>query len=147
MTSAENSYKYYTASDEGKYSGVIPEGTAEVNVVNTHKEMYSISVTKTVRGNQGDKTKEFDFVLKLTAGDGIELPTTIEYKKGKESEKIDLTNGEAVFKLAHGEKISFKDLPIGIGYEVTEVMQKMMDIPSAVKMLQALLRQMWMFLL
>lgn len=117
---AENSYKYYTASDEGKYSGVIPEGTAEVNVVNTHKEMYSISVTKTVRGNQGDKTKEFDFVLKLTAGDGIELPTTIEYKKGKESEKIDLTNGEAVFKLAHGEKISFKDLPIGIGYEVTE---------------------------
>lgn len=117
---AENPYKYYTASDEGKYSGVIPEGTAEVNVVNTHKEMYSISVTKTVRGNQGDKTKEFDFVLKLTAGDGIELPTTIEYKKGNESEKIDLTNGEAAFKLAHGEKITFKDLPAGIGYEVTE---------------------------
>lgn len=117
---AENPYKYYTASDEGKYSGVIPDGTTEVNVVNTHKEMYSISVTKTVRGNHGDKTKEFDFVLKLTAGDGIELPTTIEYKKEKESGKIDLTNGEAVFKLAHGEKISFKDLPAGIGYEVTE---------------------------
>lgn len=117
---AENPYKYYTASDEGKYSGVIPEGTAEVNVVNTHKEMYSISVTKTVRGNHGDKTKEFDFVLKLTAGDGIELPTTIEYKKGKENGKINLTNGEAAFKLAHGEKITFKDLPAGIGYEVTE---------------------------
>lgn len=117
---AENPYKYYTASDEGKYSGVIPDGTAEVNVVNTHKEMYNISVTKTVRGNQGDKTKEFDFVLKLTAGNGIELPAVIEYKKGKENGKIDLTNGEATFKLAHGEKISFKDLPIGIGYEVTE---------------------------
>ena len=117
---AENPYKYYTASDEGKYSGVIPEGTAEVNVVNTHKEMYSISVTKTVRGNQGDKTKEFDFVLKLTAGDGIDLPAAIEYKKEKESGKIDLTNGEAVFKLAHGEEITFKDLPAGIGYEVTE---------------------------
>lgn len=117
---AENLYKYYTASDEGKYSGVIPEGTAEVNVVNTHKEMYNISVTKTVKGNQGNKTKEFDFVLKLTAGDGIELPAAIEYKKGKESGKIDLTNGEAVFKLAHGEEITFKDLPAGIGYEVTE---------------------------
>lgn len=117
---AENPYKYYTASDEGKYSGVIPEGTAEVNVVNTHKEMYSISVTKTVKGNQGDKTKEFDFVLKLTAGDGIDLPATVEYKKGEESGKIDLTNGEAVFKLAHGEEITFKDLPAGIGYEVTE---------------------------
>lgn len=117
---AENPYKYYTASDEGKYSGVIPEGTAEVNVVNMHKEMYSISVTKTVRGNQGDKTKEFDFVLKLTACDGIELPAAVEYKKGKESGKIDLTNGEAAFKLAHGEKITFKDLPAGIGYEVTE---------------------------
>lgn len=117
---AENPYKYYTASDEGKYSGVIPEGTAEVNVVNMHKEMYSISVTKTVRGNQGDKTKEFDFVLKLTACDGIELPAAVEYKKGKESGKIDLTNGETAFKLAHGEKITFKDLPAGIGYEVTE---------------------------
>lgn len=117
---AENPYKYYTASDEGKYSGVIPEGTAEVNVVNTHKEMYSISVTKTVRGNQGDKTKEFDFVLKLTARDGIELPAAVEYKKGKENGKINLTNGEAAFKLAHGEKITFKDLPAGIGYEVTE---------------------------
>ena len=117
---AENPYKYYTASDEGKYSGVIPEGTAEVNVVNTHKEMYSISVTKTVKGNQGDKTKKFDFVLKLTAGDGIDLPAAVEYKKGEESGKIDLTNGEAVFKLAHGEEITFKDLPAGIGYEVTE---------------------------
>lgn len=117
---AENPYKYYTASDEGKYSGVIPDGTAEVNVVNTHKEMYNISVTKTVRGNQGDKTKEFDFVLKLTAGNGIELPAVIEYKKGKENGKINLTNGEATFKLAHGEKITFKDLPAGIGYEVTE---------------------------
>ena len=117
---AENPYKYYTASDEGKYSGVIPEGTAEVNVVNTHKEMYSISVTKTVKGNQGDKTKEFDFVLKLTAGDGIDLPATVEYKKGEESGKIGLTNGEVVFKLVHGEEITFKDLPAGIGYEVTE---------------------------
>lgn len=117
---AENSYKYYTASDEGKYSGVIPEGTAEVNVVNTHKEMYGISIIKTVRGNQGDKTKEFDFVLKLTAGDGIELPAAVEYKRGKEGGKIDLINGEAAFKLAHGEKITFKDLPAGIGYEVTE---------------------------
>ena len=117
---AENPYKYYTASDEGKYSGVIPEGTAEVNVVNTHKEMYSISVTKTVKGNQGDKTKEFDFVLKLTAGDGIDLPAAVEYKKGKENGKIDLTNSEAEFKLAHGEEITFKDLPAGIGYEVTE---------------------------
>lgn len=117
---AENPYKYYTASDEGKYSGVIPEGTAEVNVVNMHKEMYSISVTKTVRGNHGDKTKEFDFVLKLTAGDGIEFPAAVEYKKGKENGKIDLTNGDAAFKLAHGEKITFKDLPAGIGYEVTE---------------------------
>ena len=117
---AENPYKYYTASDEGKYSGVIPDGTAEVNVVNTHKEMYNISVTKTVKGNQGNKTKEFDFVLKLTAGDGIELPAAIEYKKGKESGKIDLANGEAEFKLTHGEKLTFKDLPAGIGYEVTE---------------------------
>lgn len=117
---AESAYKYYTASDEGKYSGVIHEGTAEVNVVNTHKEMYGISVTKTVRGNQGDKTKEFDFVLKLTAGNGIELPAVVEYKKGKESGKIDLTNGEAAFKLAHEEKITFKDLPAGVGYEVIE---------------------------
>ena len=82
--------------------------------------MYSISVTKTVKGNQGDKTKEFYFVLKLTAGDGIDLPAAVEYKKGKENGKIDLTNSEAEFKLAHGEEITFKDLPAGIGYEVTE---------------------------
>ena len=115
---AENPYKYYTASDEGKYSGVIPEGTAEVNVVNTHKEMYSISVTKTVKGNQGDKTKQFKFQMSIT-GNGV--PGNLAYAKNGKAGSVAVKNGIAEFTLGHKDVIVFKEVPEGVEYAVTEL--------------------------
>ena len=115
---AENPYKYYTASDEGKYSGVIPEGTAEVNVVNTHKEMYSISVTKTIKGNQGDKTKQFRFQMSIT-GNGV--PGNLAYAKNGKAGSVAVKNGIAEFTLGHKDVIVFKEVPEGVEYAVTEL--------------------------
>lgn len=120
-TITENAYKYYDASDGGKYTGQIEDGVcANVDVVNTHKEVYDISVSKTVKGNQGDKKKEFDFTLSLKPSDGIEVPAAVEYKNGRKAGSLNIMNGAINFKLAHGDTIVFKDLPVGLEYEVVE---------------------------
>ena len=120
-TITENIYKYYDASDGGKYTGQIEDGVcANVDVVNTHKEVYDISVSKTVKGNQGDKKKEFDFTLSLKPSDGVEVPAAVEYKNGRKTGSLNIMNGAVNFKLAHGDTIVFKDLPVGLEYEVVE---------------------------
>lgn len=120
-TITENTYKYYDASDGGKYTGQIEDGVcANVDVVNTHKEVYDISVSKTVKGNHGDKKKEFDFTLNLKPSDGVEVPAAVEYKNGRKTGSLNITNGAVNFKLAHGDTIVFKDLPVGLEYEVVE---------------------------
>lgn len=120
-TIKENSYKYYTASNDGEYSGTIDdESEAEINIINTHKEVYDLSVSKTVKGNQGDKTKKFEFTLTLNGESGIEVPSILEYKKGNETRTMNVVNGNVEFALSHGETIVFKDLPAGISYKIVE---------------------------
>lgn len=120
-TIAESTYKEYVPSDNGRYSGKIEENKiAEVSIVNTYKAKYNLAVSKTVKGNQGDKTKEFDFVLKLTGTDEVAVPNSVEYKKGSKSGSSNVVDGCINFKLAHGEAIVFKNLPDGISYEVIE---------------------------
>lgn len=120
-TITENTYKYYDASDSGKYTGQIEDGVcANVDVVNTHKEVYDISISKTVKGNQGDKKKEFDFTLSLKPSDGVEMPAAVEYKNGRKTGSLNIMNGAVNFKLTHGDTIVFKDLPVGLEYGVVE---------------------------
>lgn len=120
-TITENTYKYYDASDGGKYAGQIKDGVcANVDVVNTHKEVYDISVSKTVKGNQGDKKKEFEFTLSLKPSNGVEVPAAVEYKNDRKTGTLNIMNGAVNFKLTHGDTIVFKDLPVGLEYEVVE---------------------------
>lgn len=120
-TVTENTYKEYKASDNGIYSGQVEAGkTSEVSVVNTYDEKYDISVSKTVKGNQGDKSKSFDFVLKLTGSDGLVVPDSVDAEKDGSFETMKVVDGEVKFTLSHGEKITFKKLPAGVRYEVTE---------------------------
>ena len=120
-TVTENAYKEYKPSDNGTYSGQIETGkTGEVSVVNTYDEKYDISVSKTVKGNQGDKSKSFDFVLKLTGSDGLVVPGSVDVEKEGNFETMKVVDGEVKFTLSHGEKITFKKLPAGVRYEVTE---------------------------
>lgn len=117
----ENAYKDYKPSDNGKYNGKIETGkTGEISVVNTYNEKYDISVSKTVKGNQGDKSKNFEFVLKLTGSDGLVVPGSVDVEKNGNFETMKVVDGEVKFTLSHGEKIIFKKLPAGVKYEVTE---------------------------
>lgn len=120
-TVTENAYKNYKPSDNGKYNGKIETGkTGEISVVNTYDEKYDISVSKTVKGNQGDKSKNFEFVLKLTGSDGLVVPGSVDIEKNGNFETMKVVDGEVKFTLSHGEKIIFKKLPAGVKYEVTE---------------------------
>lgn len=120
-TVTENAYKDYKPSDNGKYNGKIETGkTGEILVVNTYDEKYDISVSKTVKGNQGDKSKNFEFVLKLTGSDGLVVPGSVDIEKNGNFETMKVVDGEVKFTLSHGEKIIFKKLPAGVKYEVTE---------------------------
>ena len=120
-TVTENAYKDYKPSDNGKYNGKIEaEKTGEISVVNTYDEKYDISVSKTVKGNQGDKSKNFEFMLKLTGSDGLVVPGSVDVEKNGNFETMKVVDGEVKFTLSHGEKIIFKKLPAGIRYEVTE---------------------------
>lgn len=120
-TVTENAYKDYKPSDNGKYNGKIETGkTGEISVVNTYDEKYDISVSKTVKGNQGDKSKNFEFMLKLTGSDGLVVPGSVDVEKNGNFETMKVVDGEVKFTLSHGEKIIFKKLPAGVKYEVTE---------------------------
>lgn len=120
-TVTENAYKNYKPSDNGKYNGKIETGkTGEISVVNTYDEKYDISVSKTVKGNQGDKSKNFEFVLKLTGSDGLVVPGSVNVEKSGNFETMKVIGGKVKFTLSHGEKIIFKKLPAGVKYEVTE---------------------------
>lgn len=120
-TVTENAYKNYKPSDNGKYNGKIETGkTGEISVVNTYDEKYDISVSKTVKGNQGDKSKNFEFVLKLTGSDGLVVPGRVDVEKNGNFETMKVVDSEVKFTLSHGEKIIFKKLPAGVRYEVTE---------------------------
>jgi len=120
-TVTENAYKNYKPSDNGKYNGKIETGkTGEISVVNTYDEKYDISVSKTVKGNHGDKSKNFEFVLKLTGSDELVVPGSVNVEKSGNFETMKVIGGKVKFTLSHGEKIIFKKLPAGVKYEVTE---------------------------
>ena len=120
-TVTENTYKDYKPSDNGKYNEKIEAGkTGEISVVNTYDEKYDISVSKTVKGNHGDKSKNFEFMLKLTGNDGLVVPGSVDVEKNGNFETMKVIDGEVKFTLSHGEKIIFKKLPAGVRYEVTE---------------------------
>ena len=118
----ENAYKEYESSDNGSYSGKINGSEeAQINIINTYKEVHNLTVKKTVNGNQGDKSKSFDFTLHLSGAEGIEIPSDINCQfDGKAQQMKADADGNVNFKLKHGEEIVFKDLPAGISYEIIE---------------------------
>ena len=64
-----------------------------------------LTITKTVTGNFGDKSKAFEFSMQVDGGNSFELTA-----KGTA-----LTNGKSdyTFSLKHGEKIEIEGIPVG----------------------------------
>ena len=120
----ETAYADWTPSllDNTTWDGSIQKDTpSEIKVKNTYEGKRQLTVKKTVEGSMGNKTKQFQFQLKLTAPEGQVLPTELEYTKGDENGTIK-SNGDAyAFTLAHEETIVIKGIPSQSTYTVTEV--------------------------
>ena len=86
-------------------------------MTNTVSPSCKLTVTKTVKGNQGNKTKDFNFQLALK---GSNVPATLAYTKNGKKGQVNVVNGIAKFTLTHEGTITFNDVPSGITYTVTE---------------------------
>lgn len=104
------------------------ENTAEsvrLDFTNTYKkppETYELLVKKTVKGNMGDTTQDFDFKLKLTK-DNIEynepLPVVYNGVDGTPITTLEAENDIYTFQLCHNQSIKIT-VPAGYTATVTE---------------------------
>ena len=120
----ETAYVDWTPSllDNTTRDGTIQKDKpSEIKVKNTYEGKRQLTVKKTVDGSMGNKTKQFQFQLKLTAPAGQVLPTELEYTKGDETKMMRLKNDVYEFTLAHEETIVIKGIPSKSTYTVTEV--------------------------
>lgn len=92
----------YKAGDQ-----IIVDETTAKNILYAiwKQSTVKLTVTKTVTGNFGDKSKAFEFSMKVDGGNDVELTA-----KGTA-----LTKGKSdyTFSLKHGEFIEIKGIPVG----------------------------------
>ena len=122
-TVKETGYTDWTASmlDNTSLSGTIEaDNGSKVSVKNTYVEKHDLSVTKTVNGSMGDKTKDFNFELTLTPAEGITIPDTLTYVKDGVETTVTKTDGIYKFTLSHDESVTFKNIPYGSTYTLSE---------------------------
>ena len=96
----------------------------------TFENTYSagtLSVSKTVTGNLGDKDKYFEFKVILKGEDGKTYGESYDVVSGgsyaNNPQKVTIVAGEQkeyTFMLKDGDTISIANLPYGVGYTVTE---------------------------
>ena len=84
----------------------------------------SLTISKTVAGNMGDRTKEFTFTLQVTANDTLSANTAVAAVKtsqdGSTSAAEVTVGSDYTFTLKHGEILAVSGLPEGTSYTVTE---------------------------
>lgn len=84
----------------------------------------SLTVSKTVTGNLGDRQKEFNVTVTFNAPDEKTVREAISYIDGAETKTIpaNWTNGTAIAKitLKHDESVTFTNIPYGVTYTVVE---------------------------
>lgn len=81
----------------------------EISIVNTYSKTYTMSVSKTVTGNMGDKSKAFSFTAQLPATLYGKTITTTKPDGSPAYTQVSST-GIANFTLKHGETIVFSGL-------------------------------------
>ncbi len=97
------------------------EGAKSDSFTNTYSA-GSLSVSKTVTGNLGDKNKYFEFTVTLTGEEGKNYPESFAVTGGSSEQNPEtIALGEATkFYLKDGETITIANLPYGVKYTVTE---------------------------
>lgn len=98
------------------------DGNKTDEIVNTFAT-GSLSVEKLVKGQFGDKTKEFEVKVTFNAPANTTVKNDISYEEDGEPKKIEAGwtgSKEVVIKLRHGETITFDGIPSGVTYSVVE---------------------------
>ncbi len=119
----------YTTTITGTSEGALKAGvpTSEVLFKNAKYSRHSLSIAKEVVGYAADKTKEWDFTIKLTSTlDNIE--GEYPYVGGHTTSDVEapangvlkITDGIGHVKLKHGQMITLNNLPEGLSYEIVE---------------------------
>lgn len=82
----------------------------------------TITVTKNVTGNLGDKTKDFKFTINFEKAENEKAPTAITYTVNDNAHTVAFADGKASveFTLHDGQSLSFVNVPAGVKYTVTE---------------------------
>ena len=102
-------------------------GTGTVPFTNSlSPDSAPLTITKTVAGNMGDRSKAFEFTLNINTTD--DLPETLQatlYNQKNETSSVPIKIGAdagdgATFSLKHGERLVIPNLPEGTTYTVTE---------------------------
>ncbi|MFS1663174.1 DUF5979 domain-containing protein [Streptococcus sp. zg-JUN1979] len=86
----------------------------------TNRLLPQLSLTKTVVGENGDKSKPFTMTLSLKDKDGQALTGDIELFRDDKCEKVSLKDGSAQISLKHNETVTIKHLAFGTQYAVVE---------------------------
>lgn len=124
--------KDFTLQSPKEEADVLTIQTTTVTATNKYKEgVRELLVKKTVEGDMGDTTQDFDFTLKLTKGEGdsqtvYKEKLTVEYdparKDGNGTPIISLTADQGntyTFQLCHNQSIKIT-VPAGYTATVTE---------------------------
>lgn len=107
---AEHTYTVGEAELTGFVSQV--SGDAENGFTVTNTKLPSLTVSKTVTGEMGDKTRDFTFTITLTGAD--DTPVSGTYSG------VTFTNGTATVSLGDGDSLVLENLPLGSRYTVQE---------------------------
>ncbi|MBB5183228.1 DUF7601 domain-containing protein [Catenisphaera adipataccumulans] len=94
-----------------------------VKKANPGSDSTDLSITKSVTGTYGDKTKKFSFTVTFDTNGTVALPTdwslsSITATIG--SDAVTNNSGVFTFNLKDGETINFNNIPAGVNYTVTE---------------------------
>lgn len=129
-TVEEDAHDGYTSISPADATGIIGDGTTiQVDFINVI-DAGQLSIQKSVTGQNGDKSRDFTFIIALTGRDGNALAGTYPYIGRVIEEGIEIpqsgsltlsTEGEAKITLKHGQKITISGLPADTTYKVTEV--------------------------
>lgn len=120
-----------TEADQDAYDVYYTNGSSNVvrqeNLRNVARG--ELTVTKTVTGNRGSWSQDFDFSVTFTLPEDFDQAVngepSISYTKSDgTSGRIDFEAGQTTltydFQLRHGQSITFTDLPGGTSYDVDE---------------------------
>jgi hypothetical protein len=123
--SATNLVNAVVGSNHNVYYPSFLTEDASATFINTYTqpEGLDLTISKTVTGNMGSRTKAFSFSITLTDASGAPLSNwDIPVLLPDQTKTVYTTDASGVLtlSLAHGQSLTLQDLPQGTHYTITE---------------------------